>query len=64
MFNVNAIVGQNLISAKDGQIGIITDAYKDGSIVWAVIDDDYELDVTACEFVVELTKGFHFIRIA
>ena len=64
LFNPGRIIGEKLISQRDGSIGIITNAYEENGRLWAVVNDDYELDVSSCEVIYNITNGEHFVRIA
>jgi hypothetical protein len=64
LFNAGRIIGEKLISQRDGGIGKITNAYEEDGRLWAVIDDDYEIDVSSCEVVWNVTNGDHYVRIA
>ena len=64
IFNARGIIGEELISKHDGRIGLITDAYDEDGKLWAVINDDYELDVSNYAVVWNLTNGDHYVRIA
>ena len=64
LFNAGRIIGENLISQRDGLLGKITNAYDEDGRLWAVLDDDYELDVSSCEVIYNITNGDHCVRIA
>lgn len=64
LFNAGRIIGENLISQRDGLLGKITNAYDEDGRLWAVLDDDYELDVSSCEVIYNITNGDHYVRIA
>lgn len=64
IFNAGGIIGEELISQRDGRIGLITDAYEEDGRLWAVINDDYELDVSSSAVVLDLTNGDHYVEIA
>ena len=64
LFNPGRIIGEKLISQREGGIGIITNAYEESGRLWAVVNDDYELDVSSCEVIYNITNGDHYVRIA
>lgn len=64
IFNAGGIIGEELISQRDGRIGLITNAYEEDGRLWAVINDDYELDVSSYTVVLDFTNGNRYIEIA
>ena len=63
LFNAGRIIGEKLISQREGGIGIITNAYEENGRLWAVVNDNYELDVSSCEVIYNITNGDHFVKV-
>lgn len=60
--NPHSIIGYLAKDVNECLIGDITNAYTEGNKMWAVINDDYEIDATCCQFVFNLTDGSIFVR--
>lgn len=64
LFNAGRIVGEKLISEREGLLGLITHAYEEDNKLFAIINDDYELDASSCEVIYNITNGDHYVRVA
>lgn len=50
--------------AQGNTLGIIKDAYTEGSDHWFIIDNDYEVKANGCEEVIDLVRNECYIRLS